>query len=284
MSKTLKKYSLWYMAVIVLLYGKALMSQPPSDALQLINETIEFMATSTIEGPNSFIQQLISIQQQYNVISGYMVKSLSPDPILNNQFIYSLTSAVSKNCQNAAGFFLDHTNPAYQAVLAGKPYNALVCSKRVSIFGKRYFAQYIPYIRTYPGLRTINYGAIFAASPCPLVQSKVIIEATVQKVANFADYLVANLLERRLANNVVATAFTKTGNEFVRSVTTVPSSPDSVAVGTFLEHDNPAYPQLINGQTFIGDVTLFGIQYFAKYVPFMFEGRLAGAWFAAVPL
>ncbi len=64
-----------------------------------------------------------------------------------------------------------------------------------------------------------------------------------------------------------ATIFVRSGNDFVRVVTSVIKEDGSRAVGTKLSQSSPAYPVVMRGETFFGKVTLFGRKFVTEYYP-----------------
>ncbi|MAM86324.1 MAG: chemotaxis protein [unclassified Hahellaceae] len=66
-----------------------------------------------------------------------------------------------------------------------------------------------------------------------------------------------------------ATIFVRSGNDFIRVVTSVKQQNGSRAVGTSLSKDSPAYQLNLNGKPFNGTVTLFGKKFITNYTPIM---------------
>jgi len=237
------------------------------------------MEHKTLVGENSFFNELQTIKKEENVIAGFLVKSFT------NQLVYSLTSTTTQTGLNAIGTPLNQTNPAYAAILASHPYVGFSCSTRVTLFGEKYFAHYKPFIKQFPtDANPRLYGTVFAASKCSLIQSKKAINQAIDRVNQFIISFTLELYKHLADQNIVSTVFVRTGNEFLYALNTVPSSPSTVVVGTILDHSNPAYALALNGQNFIGEVRLFGRKYFAKYKPYKIDGRVAGIFFAGVPL
>lgn len=82
----------------------------------------------------------------------------------------------------------------------------------------------------------------------------------------------------------VATFFVKMGNEFVRQSTSLRTEKQEDAAGTILQHTNPAYSPLMQGESYMGEVELFGQQYSAYYdVIRDKEGQVIGAYFIGFP-
>lgn len=85
------------------------------------------------------------------------------------------------------------------------------------------------------------------------------------------------------SHDCIATVFVKQGNEFIRIATTVRQRDGNLALGTHLDHDNPAYNKNINGEHFADIVNLFGIEYFTQYDPiFDSQHNLIGILFVGL--
>ena len=67
--------------------------------------------------------------------------------------------------------------------------------------------------------------------------------------------------------DVVATVFARKGDDFIRIATSVKKENGERAIGTELDHKNPAYVKVMAGQTFVGKAKLFGKDYMTQYVP-----------------
>ena len=65
----------------------------------------------------------------------------------------------------------------------------------------------------------------------------------------------------------VATVFVRSGEEFIRVSTNVSKQDGSRAIGTVLDHANPAYARLMAGQSFVGRSLLFERYYMSQYTP-----------------
>ena len=66
-----------------------------------------------------------------------------------------------------------------------------------------------------------------------------------------------------------ATIFVRSGDDFVRVVTSVKKQDGSRAVGTLLDRQSPAYRTVMKGESFFGKMTLFGRRYVTDYTPIM---------------
>jgi len=74
-------------------------------------------------------------------------------------------------------------------------------------------------------------------------------------------------------SGAVATIFVRKGDDFMRISTTLKKDGGERAVGTILDHANPAYAVILDGKSYIGTATLFGKQYMTKYDPILDGSR-----------
>ncbi|MEJ5057343.1 MULTISPECIES: methyl-accepting chemotaxis protein [unclassified Pseudomonas] len=65
----------------------------------------------------------------------------------------------------------------------------------------------------------------------------------------------------------VATVFVRSGEDFIRVSTNVTKQDGSRAIGTVLDHANPAYARLMAGQSYVGRSLLFERFYMSQYTP-----------------
>ena len=78
----------------------------------------------------------------------------------------------------------------------------------------------------------------------------------------------------------MATLFVKSGDRYVRLVTTVKKEDGTSAVGTALDANSPAIAKLNEGKIYHGDATVFGKSYDAAYRPIKdSSGAVIGAYF-----
>jgi methyl-accepting chemotaxis protein len=88
----------------------------------------------------------------------------------------------------------------------------------------------------------------------------------------------ASLAETKLDASILS----YDGKDFVRTDTTLMQDGQS-AVGTKLEHDNPAYKALVEKHSYTGPSTVFGKNYQGNYAPLIgADGKLTGALFVGV--
>jgi len=82
---------------------------------------------------------------------------------------------------------------------------------------------------------------------------------------------------------LAATIFSYDGKDFVRTQTTLMTEDGKSAVGTKLDHGNPAYGALVKKHSYVGEATSFGKKYDADYAPLTDSGgKLTGALFVGV--
>src|SRR5574343_236291 len=80
-----------------------------------------------------------------------------------------------------------------------------------------------------------------------------------------------------------ATVFVREGDEFFRAITSVRMENRERAVGTTLGKQHPAYPLLINGQSYTGRATLFGRDFMTHYQPLLdSQGQTVGVAYIGV--
>ena len=65
----------------------------------------------------------------------------------------------------------------------------------------------------------------------------------------------------------VATLFVRSGEDFVRVSTSLTKQDGNRAIGTLLDHANPAYARLMAGQSYVGRALLFDRSYMTQYTP-----------------
>jgi methyl-accepting chemotaxis protein len=81
-----------------------------------------------------------------------------------------------------------------------------------------------------------------------------------------------------------ATIFARSGNDFIRVVTTVKKADGSRADGTNLGTDSKAYQSCINGRTYIGEANILNKPYLTIYEPLLSsEGEVIGILYAGIP-
>ncbi|BAK98798.1 methyl-accepting chemotaxis protein [Oscillibacter valericigenes Sjm18-20] len=85
--------------------------------------------------------------------------------------------------------------------------------------------------------------------------------------------------------NMVATVFTKSGDSYVRTLTSIKDASGERVVGTELDKSGSAYQALTAGQSFFGEADILGSAYMTGYVPLQDSaGQNIGAYFVGVPM
>ncbi|NCC15784.1 MAG: methyl-accepting chemotaxis protein [Clostridia bacterium] len=85
--------------------------------------------------------------------------------------------------------------------------------------------------------------------------------------------------------DVVATVFTKKGDNYNRVLTTIKDANGKRAVGTSLDVQSEAYQALSNGNVFFGETDILGTKYMTNYCPIMDgNNQIIGAYFVGVPV
>ncbi|HSX63172.1 MAG TPA: Cache 3/Cache 2 fusion domain-containing protein, partial [Pseudoxanthomonas sp.] len=69
------------------------------------------------------------------------------------------------------------------------------------------------------------------------------------------------------ATGSVATVFARTGDDFVRVSTSLTNEQGERVIGTALDHAHPAYPLMLQDQSYTGPARLFGRDYMTHYRP-----------------
>lgn len=87
-------------------------------------------------------------------------------------------------------------------------------------------------------------------------------------------------------SGIVFTFFTCVDTVFTRTATTLKDQSGNYVIGSILPNTSPAYAPLLNGETYVGQVTLYGSNYFAYYIPIVdaITSSIIGAYFIATPL
>ena len=100
-----------------------------------------------------------------------------------------------------------------------------------------------------------------------------------------------NLAQQKLcdltnATNTVNTIFQYNPPNLTRIITTVPDQNGKYAGCTTLPTTVPSYDYLIRGESYYGQVTLLGKNYYGSYVPIfdMYTSIIIGAYFTGAPL
>lgn len=95
------------------------------------------------------------------------------------------------------------------------------------------------------------------------------------------DFAIPDEFQKR--TGAISTIFLKQDEDFLRISTSLKKENGERAVGTVLDHRNPAYGRLIEGESYHGMANLFGKEYMTKYQPIRDEGgKVVGALFVGI--
>lgn len=94
-------------------------------------------------------------------------------------------------------------------------------------------------------------------------------------------YDIVDEVSRQLG--IVATVFTKDGDSFIRTITSVKDLNGKKALGTPLDTNSEAYKALIKNEEFIGNSVIFEKHYATKYAP-LYDSKknIIGAYFVGI--
>lgn len=82
-----------------------------------------------------------------------------------------------------------------------------------------------------------------------------------------------------------ATVFIRYQDDFLRATTSLVKENGQRAVGTLLGKGHPGYKQLIDGQVYVGEATLFGTRYMTKYMPVKdISGDVVAIYYVGLPI
>ncbi|MEG2803215.1 Cache 3/Cache 2 fusion domain-containing protein [Stenotrophomonas sp.] len=106
-------------------------------------------------------------------------------------------------------------------------------------------------------------------------------EVPTLRLGNQAINLEADAVDRfAAATGGVATVFVRQGEDFVRVSTSLRNAEGARALGTVLDHANPAYRIVLGGGRYTGPAHLFGVDYMTHYMPITdADGQVAGIAF-----
>ncbi len=83
--------------------------------------------------------------------------------------------------------------------------------------------------------------------------------------------------------SAIGTVFVKSGDDFFRISTSLTDAKNERAIGTPLGKESPAYAALLRGESFVGQVTLFGKSYMSAYEPIRDDKQeIVGALFVGM--
>jgi len=82
-----------------------------------------------------------------------------------------------------------------------------------------------------------------------------------------------------------STIFVKSGDQFIRLISSVKDAEGRSAVGTQLDPKGAAFQSLADGRSYVGLAEILGSKYYTAYLPIRSEeGRIIGAWYAGYPI
>lgn len=255
----------------------------------LVCENLGDMNTANVQ---PFLETLES--SLYHISSTFWTKT---DPYT---YIRTATTLKDKNGNYVIGSKMEITNPAYNDLQNGLPYVG-----SVSLYGVNYFAYYIPIFE--PGTKlvigvyglTLEVITIVTSEICTASNITLLQYLTGPVTMNSAGVLVTKnqgnlttetyqpileILDRFVTNS--NTLFTRVGDDFIRTASTLLVDNSKYAVGFPLDYNSPAYLPLLSGKSYQGVVQLFGFNYYAKYTPIFdsFTGFVVGAYFSGYNL
>ncbi|WP_346937719.1 methyl-accepting chemotaxis protein [uncultured Clostridium sp.] len=74
-------------------------------------------------------------------------------------------------------------------------------------------------------------------------------------------------------SDIVATIFAKSGDDYVRVLTTIRDDKGERIVGTKLDSNGEAYKEISKGNAYLGDADILGEKYMTKYVPIIGDNK-----------
>ena len=203
----------------------------------------------------------------------------------------------------AIGSTLSESSPAYAALQNGLPYVGPVI-----LYDIPYFAYYVPIFE--PGT-TLVIGSYFLAyslkttiNVSPLDSALSNVELLKYTTGSVCSNTILPFLVTKNQGNLVTetfqpilkgfayivnnsnTLFTRNGNDFIRTATTLKDLSGNYAIGTTLSYKSPAYKLLLEGKSYSGIVELYGYNYYAIYEPMFdsFTGFVIGVYFSGSTL
>jgi methyl-accepting chemotaxis protein len=82
--------------------------------------------------------------------------------------------------------------------------------------------------------------------------------------------------------NILATIFTKDGDDFRRVTTNIIDDEGNRAVDTYLGKESIPYESITNGETYLGEANILGIPYLTLYEPIISDGEVIGILFIGI--
>jgi hypothetical protein len=219
------------------------------------------------------------------------------DPVT---FTRTATTLVKQDGTYAINSTLSTNSPAYQALLNGVPY-----SGQVILYDKTYYGYYSPIFE--PSTHLV-IGAFFIAYPLDSVvtspvkdileNSNILLSVITGPVETGNKVLITKnqgsltyenyqpiLIDLTGQSQCEYTLFTRYGDDFIRTTTSVLDENNEYAVGTSLSRNSPAYERILHGLSYTGEVILFGGPYYSTYSPMFdsFTGLVIGIYFSGYP-
>lgn len=256
----------------------------------LVSENLGIMDTGNLQ---PFVETLNN--SLYNTLCTFWTRT--------DRETYIRTATTLKNPNGegfAVGTRMETDNPAYYPVQNGLTYVG-----DVFLYGKKYFAYYIPLFE--PGTKNVigcfglTLQVITSVSPELNTLSNITLLKYLTGPVNVnssGDLVTKNqgnltvetfqplleILDRFVGNS--NTLFTRIGDDFYRTATTLLLDNNNFAIGYPLDRKNPAYSQLLLGNSYIGTVQLFGYNYYSNYTPILdsFTGLVIGCYFSGYNL
>jgi methyl-accepting chemotaxis protein-2 (aspartate sensor receptor) len=131
----------------------------------------------------------------------------------------------------------------------------------------RVFRSYYPDVRTDPARATTTNGVALPG----LVSEGRTVALAFDDVDRFTRI-----------TGAVATVFARSGEDFVRTTTSVKRADGTRAVGTFLGQQHPGYAALLAGRSYSGKAVLFGRDYYTRYDPVVENGTTVAVLFVGI--
>ena len=255
----------------------------------------EFLGNITTENIQPFVET--ATNSSSGIVTTFFTKTDS------TTYIRTATTLKDETGNYAIGTSLSTTSSAYIALQNGLPYVGVV-----KLYGVEYFAYYIPTFE--PGTTFVigSYFLAFTLESSNLVSPNSSVMANVKLLeyltgsvfSGVQPYLITenqgNLITETfqpilvnlinfLGKNNNNSIFTRSGDEFIRTATTLVENGQYV-VGTTLSKTSPAYLPLLAGESYTGIVVLFGFNYYTRYEPMFdkFTGFVIGAYFSGYGL
>lgn len=217
-------------------------------------------------------------------------------------FLRTATTVVKEDGTYAVNSTLSTDSLAYKQLVNGLSYSGIV-----ELYGKTFYGYYSPIFE--PSTNAV-IGAFFVAYPIDSVVTNSVpdilvngnlllsvITGPVFQVTTTNTLVTKNQGDISFQNyeeiliNLTSqcqcefTLFSRSGNDFIRTATTIVDESDNYAVETTLSRDSHAYEPILNGESYTGEVILFDNPYYSSYSPIFdsFTGLVIGIYFSGYP-